>query len=103
MSDRSRARDAVRRWRDCFDDLEASIVKEIKAEREATEKRIKGHRRWCGEKNSQSKLTDVFVRNIRRRHAAPTPITMDELGRFYGVSRRTIQSILSRETWKHVE
>lgn len=54
-----------------------------------------------GERNGQAKLTPVEVLEIRRRHAAGG-INQAQLGREYGVSRRTVGMLLSGDRWRHV-
>lgn len=53
-----------------------------------------------GEAN-HSKLTESEVRAMRRAHALGG-VTLNELGRIYGVSSVTAHKIIRREKWKHV-
>jgi hypothetical protein len=57
-----------------------------------------------GSLNPNAILTEVNVVSIRARwaHRASVPVTQVQLAREHGVSPRTIRSILTRETWKHV-
>ena len=53
-----------------------------------------------GERNGLAKLTDDGVRAMRRRFAAGESYT--ELSRAFGVTRRRVFLIVTREAWKHV-
>ena len=55
-----------------------------------------------GERHGSARLTEDAVRDIRRRFK-PYKVTRDQLAREYGVSGTTIQSVVERRTWKHVE
>lgn len=56
-----------------------------------------------GERVTGAKLTEELVRAIRAEYAAGG-ITHSELAEKYGVaSRRTIERVVNRQTWKHVE
>lgn len=56
-----------------------------------------------GERTGKAKLTDAQVREIRGRYA---PMTYGKgahcLAREFGVSKQTVQAILSGESWKHL-
>ena len=54
-----------------------------------------------GEANTQAKLTDEKVREIRSRHLAG--VSTNKLGKQYGVSHTTVQRIVRGEAWKHVK
>lgn len=58
--------------------------------------------RLRGEMNSQAKLTESKVQQIRATYARGG-ITFMELARQYEVSNVTIQRIVDRENWAHVE
>lgn len=47
-------------------------------------------------------LTPDDVREIRRIYAE-TDISFAELGRRYGVGRWTVEKVVRRKTWKHVD
>lgn len=52
-----------------------------------------------GERNSQAKLTEAQVREIRARYV-PRCVTLATLGAEYGVSESAIHSIVRRKNWK---
>lgn len=68
-------------------------VTALEQQRHASRIGIKCH----GERHAFAKLSDEKVREIRRRGA---PIA--EFMRRFGVSKSTIDSVLSGKTWKHV-
>lgn len=53
-----------------------------------------------GARNSQARLTEADIDEIRWLHAANHPPR--ELAHVFGVSRSTITLIVSRKTWRHV-
>lgn len=53
-----------------------------------------------GESHHKSKLTESTVRDIRTRHSSGTPIR--RLAREYGVTQSAIQSVVRRQSWRHV-
>jgi hypothetical protein len=55
-----------------------------------------------GERVRLSKLTNAAVRELRERYAAGTA-TRSTLAREYGIAYCTVCSILSRQTWKHID
>jgi hypothetical protein len=55
-----------------------------------------------GEKHNLAKLTETQVREIRGRWLSGG-ITQVELGIEYGISDSTINKIILRKTWKHLE
>lgn len=63
------------------------------------------HHKWahgtmaCGERNGNSKLTEMDVRTIREML---TVYTMSYVSRIYKVSVPTIQAIRDQYTWKHI-
>lgn len=59
---------------------------------------VKNGRTLKGEKNPASKLTEVFVLEIR----ANTTLTHKKLGIIYGVDKSIIGDVKNRKTWKHV-
>lgn len=63
--------------------------------------RLHPERMTRGERRRDAKLTDAVVRVIRARHAAGTKQV--DLARDYGVCRQTIQALLLRKTWTHVD
>ena len=54
-----------------------------------------------GTKNSQAKLTDSAVREIRQAQNVPRG-TLAKLQHKYGISRTTIKNIRTRKRWTHV-
>ncbi|HLI51916.1 MAG TPA: HNH endonuclease [Thermomicrobiaceae bacterium] len=54
-----------------------------------------------GERIAKSKLTPAAVRDIRR--SAANGATQTELARRYGVTRRTIQMVVERLSWQHID
>lgn len=54
-----------------------------------------------GEANSNSRLSEVQVREIRNRYA-DGGISQKKLGKEYGVSTVTIGLILRRKAWRHI-
>lgn len=54
-----------------------------------------------GEKNGCAKLTEVHVREIRRRYAAGG-VSYGHLAVEYGVSENAIRQVVRRLKWKHV-
>lgn len=63
--------------------------------------RGKGGRNTTGEKHPQSKLTDEYVRQIRR--LSGEGLTYKELGNKFGVNRLTISRVVRGVAWGHVE
>ena len=57
--------------------------------------------RPVGESNGGSKLTDIKVSAARAAHK-DGGMSYAELGRYYGVSRRTMRRAITRETWSHI-
>ena len=55
----------------------------------------------CGERTGVAKVTADQVREIRRRHA--TGASPKELAGVFGISRTSIQKIVSRRAWRHVD
>ena len=55
------------------------------------------NQRLPGERNTQAKLTEATVREIRARVG-----TLKELAEIYGISASQIQKIRARTKWKHV-
>lgn len=53
-----------------------------------------------GEQHGRAKLTDEKVREIRRCHAVGT--SMYRLAKDHGVSKRCIEGVVKRMTWRHV-
>lgn len=51
-----------------------------------------------GEDRPNSKLTEDDVREIRKQYAAGG-LTQAALGRYFGISRWTVQDILNRKSW----
>lgn len=54
-----------------------------------------------GEKSASAKLTKDAVIEIRSRYRSDC-VTQAELAELFGVSRRAVGKVLSRETWSHV-
>jgi DNA-binding transcriptional regulator LsrR (DeoR family) len=55
-----------------------------------------------GEKNPNSKLTESQVQEIRKLYKTGS-FTMVQLGEKFGMSRRSISAIISKDRWKHIE
>ncbi len=51
-----------------------------------------------GEENGKSKLTEAIVREIRT-----STNTLVALARKFGINRRTVWSVQSRKTWRHID
>lgn len=60
------------------------------------------HRTPIGEANSNARLTEDQVREIRNRYRRVGGETFVSLGRDFGVSYQSIRNIVYRRTWKHV-
>jgi hypothetical protein len=65
-----------------------------------------------GSKHHASKMTEATVRAARKSFengswimldGKRTPVSTSSLARKYGVSHQTMDSLLRRETWKHVQ
>ena len=54
-----------------------------------------------GERNGQAKLNAQIVRLARK--LSDRGMTNTEIGRLFGVHRRTIADIINRATWSHVD
>ena len=54
-----------------------------------------------GEKHPSHRLTDAAVRSIRARYRRDS--NARQLGREFGVSRRTVRDAVSGRTWSHVQ
>ena len=61
---------------------------------------VKKGRSKKGEDRPSSKLTELSVKDIRKKHK--DGIGICELARSYNVSSSTISGVCSRRTWKHV-
>jgi hypothetical protein len=57
--------------------------------------------RLIGTQNHRSKLTDADVLRIRAEYV-PGRISLEALGRKYGLGRSATASIINRKTWTHV-
>lgn len=57
-------------------------------------------RTTTGEKNSQHKITEEDVLEIRAR--AATGETQGAIGADYGLRQGSVSSIVNRQTWKHI-
>ncbi|MGV0580315.1 hypothetical protein ABQE57_17005 [Mycolicibacterium elephantis] len=55
-----------------------------------------------GEKHGRAKLTEIQVREIRRKHASGE-FAVKQLAREYGVTHTAISYIIRRVNWAHVE
>jgi len=55
-----------------------------------------------GSKNATAKLNEDAVREIRRQHAKREQ-TIPQMAKFYGVCEGTIELVVYRKTWGHVE
>lgn len=58
-------------------------------------------RTTAGERNARAVLNEQAVREIRRAYAH-AGVTQRQLAVEYGINRRTIGLIVSRERWRHV-
>ena len=76
-------------------------IANIQRQRESGIWGFTGARHVNGEAHSQSKLTQRQVDAIRSRYI-PRKVSQTRLAREYGVSRRTIELILSNRAWKKV-
>lgn len=57
-------------------------------------------RRVCGSRHGCAKLTEVLVKELRRRYH--DGITQVVLSKMFGVSQAHVSSIVRRETWAHI-
>lgn len=55
-----------------------------------------------GQQHGMSVLTEAKVKAIRSEYE-PYRMTREKLAEKYGISPATVQQVLSRKTWKHVE
>ena len=55
-----------------------------------------------GERNPNAKLKDAEVIAIREKYETGN-YTMVEIGEMFGVSRRTISSIINKNLWTHIK
>jgi hypothetical protein len=55
-----------------------------------------------GEQSGMSKLTEAQVREIRQMHASKQ-LTRKQMGALFGVGKSTIDKVLARQVWKHVD
>ena len=55
-----------------------------------------------GERNPNAKLKDADVIAIREKYETGN-YTMVEIGEMFGVSRRTISSIINKNLWTHLK
>jgi hypothetical protein len=60
------------------------------------------HRTSYGEEARKARLTEAQVREIRARYV-PGSITFVQLAKEYGVNHGTIQHVIHRRTWKHID
>ncbi len=63
--------------------------------------RARGKGNQNGELNDSAKLTEAKVRDIRRRYSAGG-ITQQQLADEYEVQVMTVNCVILRKTWKHV-
>ena len=54
-----------------------------------------------GSRNPQAKLTEADVQRIRTIWRT-TPLSLEAIGRQFGVSKMTVSRIVSGRTWRHV-
>lgn len=64
--------------------------------------RLHPERRPRGERHGMALLTEEKVRSIRAQHAIGG-VTYAELAAQFGVKHRTIEAVISRQTWKAVD
>lgn len=57
--------------------------------------------RMKGVEHHQCKLTEKQVREIRKKYV-PYKMSTNKLGKIYGVSKATIQAIISSKSWTHL-
>jgi DNA-binding transcriptional regulator LsrR (DeoR family) len=55
-----------------------------------------------GEKNPNSKLTEIEVQEIRKIYKSGA-VTMIQLAEKFGMSRRSISAIVNKDRWKHLD
>ena len=55
-----------------------------------------------GEQSGMAKLTDAIVREIRQMHTSKQ-WTRKQIGARFGVGKSTIDKVLARQVWKHVD
>lgn len=64
-------------------------------------RRLHPERYPSGEKHHSTKLTEQDIRDIRQRHAHGE--MQAALAREYGISRASLNNIVLRKTWKHID
>lgn len=64
--------------------------------------KVKKKRHGWGERNGRAKLTEEIVTEIRSLHASGSLPTYEEIGALHGVSKKTINHIITNATWKHL-
>lgn len=69
--------------------------------KEAQERGLLQGKSIRGESHHRAKLTEAMVHEVRRLHAEGVG-GCRTLARRFGVTKHTVQSIVLRETWKHV-
>jgi len=67
-----------------------------------TQDMVNKERQARGEKNSHAILTSEQVKEIRAIYAKED-VSFAQLGRMFGVSYQTIQGIITRRIWKHID
>jgi hypothetical protein len=74
------------------------VVSHAENQRRASEYR----QSWSGKKNVNSKLTEFDAKTIRllKRH---WDVSASELANLFSISRRTVYSIASGESWPHLK
>lgn len=83
-------------------------VQEATALRSSSEYSENIHQAKLGEKNTQAKLTEPDVLDIRSEYeialkvGAQKTATQVALAKVFGVKRPTISDIMLRKTWKHI-
>ncbi len=60
-------------------------------------------RQLCGEKTARAKLTVDQVREIRKRYAADEFLSMEKLGKEYGITPGSVYNIIVYISWRHVD
>jgi uncharacterized protein YjcR len=63
---------------------------------------LTGNTVLSGERNPNAKLKDAEVIAIREKYETGN-YTMVEIGEMFGVSRRTISSIINKNLWTHIK
>jgi hypothetical protein len=99
------ARDAISKGRHSTQRADfADLIRAGVAHRVTIQRYGKDHpnSRFTGERNSQAKLTEDDVREIRKRYVYRV-VTLQSLAAEFNVSFYTINQIVRRKAWKHID